>query len=117
MSMMIDELKALGVNADEGIARFMNNAPLYEKMVKRFVSSDETIKVMEFLEAGDLETAKANAHNLKGVTGNLSLTPLYLGYSEIMTLLRNDDTEQAKQRLAEVLVVQAQIVACIQKYV
>lgn len=113
---MIEELKTLGVNADEGIARFMNNASLYEKMVKRFVDSDEKIKVMEFMESGDLETAKANAHNLKGVTGNLSLTPLYLGYSEIMTLLRNEQDEQAKEKLAEVLVVQKQIVDCIKKY-
>lgn len=113
---MIEELKALGVNADEGIARFMDNAPLYEKMVKRFVDSDERIKVMEFLESGDLETAKANAHNLKGVTGNLSLTPLYLGYSEIMTLLRADDIAAATQKLAEILVVQKAIVDCIRKY-
>lgn len=114
---MIEELKALGVNTDEGIARFVNNAALYEKMVKRFIDSDESIKVMEFLESGDVETAKANAHNLKGVTGNLSLTPLYLGYSEIMTLLRSDEIAQAKQKLAEVLPVQEQIVACLKKYV
>ena len=114
---MIEELKALGVNTDEGIARCVNNAALYEKMVKRFVDSAERTKVMEFLETDDLETAKANAHNLKGVTGNLSLTPLYDGYSEIMTLLRNDDPVQAKQKLADLLPVQEQIVACIQKYV
>lgn len=113
---MIEELKGLGVNADEGIARFMNNAALYEKMVKRFVDSAEKTKVLEFLESGDLETAKANAHNLKGVTGNLSLTPLYLGYSEIMTLLRNNDIEQARQKLGEILVTQDAIVDCIKKY-
>lgn len=113
---MLEELKALGVNTDEGITRFVNNAALYEKMVKRFVDSDASVKVMEFLEAGDIETAKSNAHNLKGVTGNLSLTPLFQGYSEIMTLLRSDDIAQAKQKLAELLPVQAQIVACIQKY-
>lgn len=116
MSMM-EDLKALGVNTEEGVARFVNNAALYEKMVKRFVENAETVKVMEFLEAGDIETAKANAHNLKGVTGNLSLTPLFTGYSEIMTLLRSDDTEQAKQKLAELLPVQEEIVACIQKYI
>lgn len=114
---MTEELKALGVNTDEGIARFVNNAALYEKMVKRFVESAETVRVAEFLEAGDIETAKANAHNLKGVTGNLSLTPLFLGYSEIMTLLRSDDTEQAKQKLAALLPVQDEIVACIRKYI
>lgn len=113
---MLSELKELGVNADEGIARFMNNAPLYERMVKKFVPTAETVHVMEFLESGDLETAKANAHNLKGVTGNLSLTPLYEGYSEIMTLLRAEENDQAKQKLAELLPVQGAIVSCIQKY-
>lgn len=115
MSMM-EELKALGVDTDEGVTRFVNNAALYEKMVKRFVDSAESTKVAEFLESGDLETAKANAHSLKGVTGNLSLTPLFAGYSEIMTLLRSDEIAQAKQKLTELLPVQEQIVACIKRY-
>ena len=38
--------------------------------------------------AGDLKTAFESAHALKGVLGNLSLTPLYDKVSEITELLR-----------------------------
>lgn len=113
---LIEELKALGVNTEEGIARFMDNPTLYEKFVKRYVSSAETIHVLEFIESGELETAKANCHNLKGVTGNLSLTPLYDGYSEIMALLRADDIAGAKEKLEALLPVQDAIVATLKKY-
>ncbi|MCR4856513.1 MAG: Hpt domain-containing protein [Erysipelotrichaceae bacterium] len=40
------------------------------------------------LEADDLDGAFKAAHALKGVSGNLSLTPLYEKVSEITELLR-----------------------------
>ena len=68
------------------------------------------------IESGDIEQAQNNAHTLKGVTGNLSLTPLYAAYSDIMTLFRAGQIEEAKQKLLETIPVQEQIVACIEKY-
>ena len=113
---LLDDLKALGANTDEGLKRFMNHAPLYEKMILKFVESAQGLEVMPFLEAGDTETALTNAHTLKGVTGNLSLTPLFTAYDEIVTQLRAGNPEQAKQRMAETVPVQQEFLACISKY-
>ena len=31
---LLDDLKGLGVDVEEGLQRFMGNAPLYERMMK-----------------------------------------------------------------------------------
>ena len=113
---MLEELKALGADTDDGLRRMMNNAAFYQKMLLKFVPSVEANPVMPFLESGDSEKAVANAHTLKGVTGNLSLTPLFKGYDEIVTALRAGDPASAKQKMTELLPVQEAIIACISKY-
>lgn len=114
MSLM-NELEELGVNVNEALERFMNNSGLYTKMLKKFASSIPQYNVVQYLENGEYEKALDNAHSLKGVTGNLSITPLYKAYSEIVALLRNNDPEKAGDIIRNVIPVQEQIVSCIEK--
>lgn len=113
---LITELDALGVNTKEAIERMNNNSAFYIKMLGRFKGELENHEVMAHIESGDLESAVANAHTLKGLTGNLSLTPLYKAYTDIVALLRANDPVKAKQALTDVLPIQSDIVACIEKY-
>lgn len=110
---LIDELAALNCNTQEAEKRFMNNTSLYVKMLKKFPAAAEETPVMPLIESGDLEAAAAAAHTLKGVTGNLSLTPLYEAYTEIVTALRNSDGEKARKMLEEIIPVQEKILSCI----
>lgn len=112
---LLTELKALGVNTDEGMTRFMNNEKLYAKMLGKFVKHAEGLEVLPFLESGDYEKALENAHTLKGVTGNLSLTPLFAAYDAIVTDLRAGAPEKAKDRMQETLPVQQEILACLSR--
>lgn len=114
---IIEELKALDVNTDEALARFMNNRELYKKLLLKFPPNVEKLEVMSLIDAGDYKKATENAHTIKGVTGNLSLTPLYTGYTEIVNLLRADKPDEARIILADLLPVQERIVSCINKYV
>lgn len=113
---LITELEALGVNAKEAIERLNNNQAFYIKMLGKFTGEVGNHEVMSYLESGDLEKAVTNAHTLKGLTGNLSLTPLYKAYTDIVALLRANDPAKAKQILSDVLPIQSDIVACIEKY-
>lgn len=113
---IIEELKALDVNTDEALMRFMNNKELYKKMLLKFPPNIEKLEVMSFIDAGDYKTATENAHTIKGVTGNLSLTPLYAGYTEIVNLLRAEKPDEARKLLVDLLPVQEQIISCINKY-
>lgn len=110
---MTDELKEYGVNVSEALERFMGNTAFYETTLKKFPASAEAHKVKEYIKSGDIQTAAANAHNLKGTTGNLSLTPLYEAYAEIVRLLRADNGEQALEELEKILPLQEKIIDCI----
>ena len=110
---LLTELEGLGADVQDGMNRFMNNVALYEKMLKKFPAAAGKLPVQSCFAAGDLETALANAHTLKGMTGNLSLTPLYEAYTEIVALLRADQPDQARALTEKILPLQEQIIACI----
>lgn len=112
---LIEELKTYGVNVEEALDRMMGNTALYEKMLGRFVDMAETSAVTPDFDNNDYQEIIEKAHALKGATGNLSLTPLYEAYTEIVSLLRKDDPEQAKKILTDILPVQKDILDCIQK--
>lgn len=113
---MVDELKELGANVDEAMQRFMNNAALYEKMLKKLPKMLDGAQVIAAIDQGKIDSAIETAHTLKGVLGNLSITPLYESYTEIVTLLRKGDPEKAKSILEESIPIEKKVAACIEKY-
>lgn len=110
---LTEKLKEYGVNVAEALERFMGNEAIYERTLKKFPAAVETHPVAEVIKSGDSKTAVANAHTLKGVTGNLSITPLYTAYVEIVNLLRADENEKALAMLEDILPLQEKIVDCI----
>lgn len=84
----VDNLKKFGANTEEGIARCMGNEQFYLKLVATVPGQKEFDVLREKASAGDLDAAFEAAHALKGVLGNLSLTPLYEKVCEITELLR-----------------------------
>ena len=100
--MTIENLKEYGANVEEGLGRCMGNDALYLRLVATIPSDPSFDQLKDSLAAGDLNTAFEKAHALKGVTGNLSLTPLFdpiakitehlraredMDYSELLTLI------------------------------
>ena len=86
--MTIAELKALGVDTEQGLARCMNNESFYLRLVGMAVQDANFEKLFSSVESGDLEGAFAAAHALKGTTGNLALTPIYAPVNGMTDLLR-----------------------------
>ena len=85
----LDALREIGVKPEEGLSRCMNNEQFYLSLVNRVAGDAGFQKLKDAIEAGDLETGFEAAHALKGVLGNLSLTPLYESVAEITELLRS----------------------------
>ena len=95
--MTLDDLIAYGAKVDEGLARCMNNEAFYLRLVGTVKGEAHFGMLFDAMEAGDLEEAFKAAHALKGVLGNLSLTPLYEPMSEITELLRaRTDTDYSE---------------------
>jgi len=113
---LLSELQTVGCNINEGKERMMGNEALYEKLLKKFPSSVFNLEVMPFIEKDDIQTAISNAHTIKGVTGNLSLTPLFTNYTQIVDLLRANKVEEAKELYIATIPIQQNIVEIIQNY-
>ncbi len=86
--MTIDSLKAFGANIDEGLERCMGMEDFYLEMVELGVSDERFEGLLDLLNKGNLDEAFESIHALKGVIGNLALTPLYETICEITEHLR-----------------------------
>ena len=84
----IDALKQLGCNTDDGLTRCMGNEAFYFKLIGRVVDDKSFQALEDAVAAKDLDAAFDAAHSLKGVLGNLALTPIYEPVYEITELLR-----------------------------
>lgn len=112
---LIDELNALGVNTDEALARMNGSTSLYERMLVKFLDMMKGSVVRPDFDSNNYADITEAAHAIKGVSGNLSITPVYKAYSEIVRLLRAEQPEQAKAVLQEIIPVQTAILNCIEK--
>lgn len=86
--MTIDILNEFGANTAEGLARCMDNEEFYLKMVTMGIADERFDSLKEVLEKKDLDEAFEVCHALKGVVGNLALTPIYEPISDMTELLR-----------------------------
>ena len=84
----IEALQAFGADTKTGLSRCMNNESFYFRMIRMILTDKNFEKLSAALAEGDLETAFEAAHTLKGVLGNLSLTPLYSPVAELTEHLR-----------------------------
>ena len=75
--MTIAILKDFGADTEEGLARCMNNEEFYLKMVNLGLADERFETMKSILEAKNLDEAFEMAHAMKGVFGNLALTPIY----------------------------------------
>lgn len=113
---LFEELEANGTDIKDGLSRLMNNQEIYERLLKKLPDSIAGQEILEFIDSGDIQTAIKNAHTIKGVTGNLSITPLYKAYTEIVNLLRSNKVEEGRELYVKTLPEQNKILDIIKKY-
>lgn len=92
-NMNVKILKDAGVDYNAGLDRFVNNADLYERMLHEFIRENEFGDAETALESNDLKSFGEHIHTMKGVTGNLSITPLFEKCCLIMTLIHEGKAE------------------------
>lgn len=114
---LFEELKDLGVDVEEGLERVMDDEPLYETMLGMYIDKvkDNPITMQDFAEDSP-EGLIGRVHILKGLTGNLAMTPLFAGYLQMLDLLRTGRPEEAGKIYERILPVQSEIIDCIKKH-
>ena len=101
--MNIETLKNFGADTDEGLGRCFGMEDFYLKLVMTVPDEGNFDRLAEAIRANDLDTAFECAHALKGVLGNLSLTPIYDPVSEMTDQLRSRTQTDYSTRLDEIL--------------
>lgn len=105
----IEKLNAFGADTEEGMARCYGNEVLYLRLVNMIIDEKNFDKLKVSLDDGDLDAAFEAAHALKGVLGNLSLTPMYRKSEEITELLRKRTVTDYTPLVAELLSMKAEL--------
>lgn len=85
---LFNKLEAWGADIENSLGRFMDNEALYTKFIMKFLENTEMEALTEALDKEDYENAITAAHTLKGVAGNLGLTPLFENYAAIVNDMR-----------------------------
>lgn len=93
--------EAYGADYGETMGRFMGNEAMYLRLMEMLFADDNLQKLGSSLEADDLKGAFEAAHALKGVVGNMGLTPLYKAVCTIVEPLRARETRDDYMALFE----------------
>lgn len=83
------QLEECGADVETTLKRFMGKDELYLKFLGKFPADQNYANLGTNLEAGAYEEAYKCAHALKGVVGNLGLTPIFEKVSALVEELRN----------------------------
>ena len=86
------KLKAWGCDVDGALDRMMGDECFYLSLLGRAVKDPAFVALGAALEQRDAKKAFEQAHLLKGVLGNMGLTPLYLITCKIVEPLRSGKT-------------------------
>ena len=109
--MTVESLKAAGANVEEGLARCMNKEDFYLKMVNMGLTNQNFQLLGPALEAKDFDRAFELCHSLKGVIGNLSLTPLYDLICQLTEMLRSKTDTDYTDLYSQIMTLQEKLLA------
>ncbi len=109
--MTIESLKAAGANVEEGLSRCLNKEDFYLKMVNIGLNNQNFQLLGPALEAKDFDRAFELCHSLKGVIGNLSLTPLYDLICSLTELLRSRTDADYSELYNQIITMQKELLA------
>ena len=93
--MNIEMLKNAGIDYDGGVKRFMGRAHLYTKTLSKFPGDGTIGRIREDYINGDLTALLQDAHEFKGMCGNMSITHLAHTADRIVSMLRADTVDSA----------------------
>ncbi|MBR1751332.1 MAG: Hpt domain-containing protein [Ruminococcus sp.] len=99
-----DILKNGGIDYDHGVERFMNNVPVYERLLKNFPNDNLYEQAFEEYERRDYDALFKSLHTMKSSTGTLDLTELYSATDELVEALRISDLSNV-DKLMEIIKV------------
>ena len=84
----VENLREYGANVDEGISRCLDDEEFYIELVKSVIPDKRFDELKAAIAEKNYDKAFEVAHALKGMYGNISITPIYEPVSELTERLR-----------------------------
>ncbi|MDD3401766.1 MAG: Hpt domain-containing protein [Hespellia sp.] len=109
MSELLDRCRAYGADVDATMERLVNDEELFEMCLAQFSEDAGFAELRTAIEAKDYHAAFEHAHALKGVAGNLGLTPLFEAISVLVEALRVDDYSHVEAQYQAILDEQGRV--------
>ena len=103
----IEKLRAAGADVETGLSRCVGKEDLYLKLVNMGLGDAKFEELGVALNDGELDHAFELCHALKGVIGNLALTPLYDELSEMTEKLRHREPADYPAMYSDILKIRS----------
>lgn len=98
---VINRLFMWGCDTDAALERVLGDEELYLKFILQYCGNEDIDKLDNYILNKDAEGGFTLAHTLKGVYGNLGLTPVFDIICEIVEMLRNGMQEGVEDKMLE----------------
>lgn len=98
MNETLERFRLSGCDIDGALNRFMYDEKLYISFLDQALNDPAYEELRICIQNGDIQTAYDKAHMLKGMLGNMGLTPAYVSVSELTTLLNSKLLEKACEK-------------------
>lgn len=95
------QLEESGADVEATLKRFMGNDAIYLKFLGKFPNDPNYANLGSNMESENFEEAYKCAHALKGVVGNLGLTPIFDNVSVLVEELRNKTNAEVDAAAAD----------------
>ncbi len=102
MSDKIEKLREWGCDVEDARKRLLEDDGFYRTCLDIFTGDESFEKLDASMDNQYYKEAFEAAHTLKGVSGNLGLTPLYEALCLLVEALRGDRCKEAEQYYVQV---------------
>lgn len=99
---IMERLFIWGCDTDEALSRLGDDEEMYLSFIDKYCKDEDIDKLESYVKERDIDSAHSQAHTLKGVYGNLAITPIYDILSDIVTTLRKGVVDGVSDKICEV---------------
>lgn len=110
---IIEALNGYGCDTATAMKRFLGNEELYLRFLDKFLEDPSFGGIAPAMQANDNEAYFESVHTLKGVAGNLSLTPVYELTCYMVDKYRADEIDESKAQYSTLEKLYNDVVAII----
>jgi hypothetical protein len=102
--LLFEKLREQNCDVEGALARFLDDEELYVQFYKELLNDNLFTELGLAINERRIGDAFDYAHTLKGVIGNMGITPMYETICDIVEPLRIGSTEGVSQKYDELLV-------------